>query len=89
MPAGRRVRGVFRSAMIMANAASLATLDRYARGIKEHMCLFPQGRGVIAFADEAMRSEQWGIVQEDLISTDPAAFQALASPRGSIIGHTA
>ena len=56
--------GVFRSAMIMLNAASPAALDRYARGIEELVTLYPQAWGVISVADETMRSERWDIMME-------------------------
>ena len=75
--------------MIITSAASPATLDRYARGTQELVCLLPHGWGVIALADETLRSEHWEIVREDLVSADAVAFQALTSPWSYIIGQTA
>ena len=56
---------VFRAAMIMANGASPATLDRYSRGIEELTTLFPHAWGIIALADETMRAERWDITMEN------------------------
>ena len=57
---------VFRSAMIMLGEASPQVLDDYAEGIRQLATLFPRDWGVIAVADEVLRSEQWGITQEEL-----------------------
>ena len=62
---------VFRSAMIMVNAASPATLDRYARGIEELHLLFPGAWGVVSMADETMRSERWDMANELCTSACP------------------
>jgi len=56
---------VFRSAMVMLNAASPSALDRYARGIEELVTLYPQAWGVVSVADETMRSERWDILMEN------------------------
>jgi len=72
---------VFRAAMIMLGAAPPASLDRYARGIQELTILFPQAWGVIAMADETMRSERWAELQESEVGN--------AHSWGDILWHSA
>ena len=57
---------VFRAAMIMLEAASPATLDRYADGIRDLSRIHPQAWGIIFVADELNRYERWDTIMEDL-----------------------
>ena len=50
---------VFSAAMLSLGACAVGPLDRYRAGISDLQLLYPHLWGLIARADEAMRSEQW------------------------------
>ena len=52
--------------MIMVNAASPATLDRYADGIRYLARIHPNAWGIISLAEELNRFERWDQISEDL-----------------------
>ena len=58
---------IFRSGMIMNNAASPAVLDRYADGIRDMARNFKNFWGVVFLADELNRFERWDSIYEDLV----------------------
>ena len=70
---------VFRAAMLMCKAASPATLDGYAEGIRQLITLFPTHWGTISRADEAIRSEKWGILSEKMFA-DSAKEHGMGRP---------
>jgi hypothetical protein len=60
------VMGVYRSCLIMLEAASPTALDAYAEGIRYLSELHPQSWGHIALADINMRFEYFDRMLEDL-----------------------
>ena len=74
---------VFRSAMIMLGAATPASLDKYAMGIKRLWAT--HGRwSVIQTAEDKCRAEQWEVLAEKFSRNAPADFDDRA-PWNSII----
>ena len=70
---------VFRSACIMAGAASSAALKYYADGINTAMADFGAHQGcwgTLMLADKAMRAERWEVLCRELYRADdpPASF---------------
>merc|ERR1712020_758981 len=66
--------------MIMLGEASPSALDAYARGIKQLVTVHGVGAwSLISHADDTMRSEEWGLLKEDLdrqeVSEQPALFR--------------
>ena len=51
--------------MIMCNACSPATLDRYADGIRQLLLRRPTAWGLVCVADEPVRGERWARMLED------------------------
>ena len=67
--AWRRCWRVFRTGMLKLRAALPGPLDAYEEGIRQLNSSFPQYWGLIALADDIMRSERWEMVRvriEDL-----------------------
>ena len=67
---------VFRSAMLMLEAARPSTLDGYEEGVRQLSLLFPQGWGTIATVEETVRAEQWDILREQIPANTPAGYDA-------------
>ena len=84
---------VFRTAMVSLDAATPGALDFYQEGIRVLAETYPHAWGIIARADEAMRSEQWELLHEELWPTAPvrgiwsAILKASAYGEGSRRQH--
>ena len=66
---------VFRAAMVMLDAATIAGLDKYARGIERLHQLHGQWP-MLLLADEKCRGEQWDIMAEKCARDPPAGYSA-------------
>ena len=53
--------------MISQGAASPGALDIYEAGMKQLTTLFPDRWGIIATAEDTMRSERWPAILERLM----------------------
>ena len=72
----RKCWAVFRSAMVMLDAASLGALNSYEEGLKELAFMYESSWAVISQADLHMRSVQWAIVLEEAKSDGPMGYDA-------------
>ena len=58
---------VFKSSMIMLEAASVSALDAYEHGIKGLCDMFPHAWGIISVADDLCRSERWSRILDEYL----------------------
>ena len=66
---------VFRASMIMLDAATIAGLDKYARGIERLYQIHGQWP-MLLLADEKCRGEQWDILAEKFARSPPPGYSA-------------
>ena len=78
---------LFKAAMIMLDAAGVAALDKYARGIQRLVELHGNW-SIIMLADERCRAERWEILAEKYARDPPAHYKA-SRPWDSIIADAA
>ena len=80
-PAWRRCWRVFRACAIALHIANPSELDAYEEGLRALTELYPAHWGLIARADETLRSEQWERAQVDAVANglSPWLWGALIS----------
>ena len=65
---------MFRAAMIMLKGSGPAALDSYEEGLRQLSALYPQAWGIIAVADDVMRSEKWERIMDEQLANPTEGF---------------